>query len=63
MTSQVSLEASEVVGNDWTEACASVSNEAGDQELFMSPSEMEALYRRLKLYYEQGVWSMGTVSE
>lgn len=63
MISRVSLEATGVVGKEWTEALATLSNEAGDQEMYMTPSEMEALYRRLKMYYEQGIWSTGTVHE
>ncbi len=63
----VSLEASEVSGNDWTEAMASIDREGETdpelcaQILLMTPAEMKALYERLNLYYEQGIWSTGTV--
>lgn len=62
MTSRVSLEVTEVVGKEWTEALATLSNEAGDQEMYMTPAEMSALYARLKLYYEQGTWGTSTVT-
>lgn len=29
----------------------------------MTPMEMQTLYARLKLYYEQGVWSFGEVPD
>jgi len=64
VTSHISLEASTVVGNEWTEAEIYVTRTGEpDQELHLTPAEMEALYRRLRLFYEQGIWSMGTVSE
>lgn len=61
--SSLSLEATQVTGHEWTEACASLSNEDGEQELYMTPMEMQTLYARLKLYYEQGVWSFGEVPD
>ena len=61
MSSRVALQATEVTGNEWTEACLTLSNNDGDQEMWMDPMEMQAVYARLKMYYEQGIWSMGAV--
>ena len=64
MSSHLSLEATEVVGNEWTEACVTLTSDDGtEQDLFLNPMEMQTLYARLKLFYEQGVWSMGTVHD
>lgn len=64
MASHLALQTTEVIGSEWTEACATLINGDGEeQELFMTPAEMAALYKRLKLYYEQGIWSMGTVND
>lgn len=62
MPSRVSLEATEVVGKEWTEAIATLSDDEGDQEIYMTPAQMSALYAVLKMYYEQGVWSTNTVT-
>jgi hypothetical protein len=51
------------------EACISVERTElppdpewlASQDLFLSPEEMQALYHRMRLYYEQGIWSTGTV--
>ena len=58
MTSHVSLEPTGIIGNEWTEACATVNGDSGYQELYLTPSEMQSLYRQLKMYYEQGIWSI-----
>lgn len=63
MSASLSLEVSQVIGHEWTQACATLSNDDGEQELYMSPMEMQTLYARLKLYYEQGIWSMGAVHD
>lgn len=66
---RVSLEATELneAGDDWTEAGAFFDRddepdpELREQLIMMTPAEMRALYERLTLYYEQGIWSSGTV--
>jgi len=62
MINHLALQATEVVGKEWTEACVTLTGDDGtEQELFLNPMEMQTLYVRLKLYYEQGIWSMGAV--
>jgi hypothetical protein len=66
MASEVSIEASEFSdgGDGWVEACASIIRddepdpELRNQILLMKPNEMEALYHGLRVYYEQGVWTI-----
>lgn len=31
------------------------------QDLFLSPEEFQALYHRMRAYFEQGTWNVGTV--
>jgi hypothetical protein len=70
MSSILSLECTELnhAEDDWTEAGIFIERgpeesdpEMRDQVLLMTPSEMAALYQRMKLYYEQGIWSTGVV--
>ncbi len=35
--------------------------DATDRNLFLSPEEMQFLYHRMRLYYEDGIWTTGTV--
>jgi hypothetical protein len=66
MASEVSVEVSEFSesGDGWVEACASIirddepDEELRNQILLMKPNEMEALYQNLKVYYEQGMWTI-----
>lgn len=66
---RVSLEATELnaAEDDWTEAGVFIERdnepdpELASQLLMMTPAEMRFLYERMKLYYEQGIWSEGTV--
>lgn len=31
------------------------------QDLFLSPDELQSLYHRMRVYFEQGTWTIGTV--
>lgn len=31
------------------------------QDLYLSPDELQYLYHRMRMYFEQGTWSVGTV--
>lgn len=33
-----------------------------EQVLLLSPDELQALYHRMRMYFEQGAWSVGTVN-
>lgn len=69
--SRVSLEAVELTPDEmsWTEAGAFIDRigeedpELAEQVLLMTPEEMRELYERLKLYYDQGIWSFNTVRD
>jgi hypothetical protein len=72
MASHITLECSEMneAQDGWVEAtvCIQRGDEESDlelryQDLILKPAEMAALYQHLKLYYDQGIWSMGTVPE
>jgi hypothetical protein len=67
--SRISLEPCELNADETevTEIMISIEREdepepdLRDQVLLMTPKEMDALYARMKLYYEQGIWSTGSV--
>lgn len=72
--SRISLEAAEVTevaGSvrlaRWTEAMICVEREDEPeqdmkyQQLLLTAAEMAALYSRMKMYYDQGTWSTGSV--
>jgi hypothetical protein len=67
--SRISLEPSELnaAEDDWTEATLTIEREDEPDEDFryqditMTKAEMAAVYERMKLKYEQGIWCMGTI--
>lgn len=68
--SRVALEASQLNDGetDWVEATATIERpgetdpETAMEFLSMSPSEMRALYERMRTYYRTGCWTTGTVT-
>lgn len=68
MKSRVTLEPSELsedgrVIEAWisVERLGDCDDDATDRDLFLSPEEMQFLYHRMRLYYEDGIWTTGTV--
>lgn len=68
MKSTVWLQATEVDGDEWTEAGITIERDGGDpefmdQDIYLTRAEFAGLYDAMKLYVEQGVWSFRTVGE
>ena len=68
LKSVVSLEASKIGENDVvTEIMIVVERtdepdlELQEQMLLLTPNELKKLFEEMRLHYEQGIWSMGTV--
>lgn len=66
-TSRISLEPSVLnkIEDDWVEATLTIerSDDAklSFQDIIMTKAEMANVYEKMKLKYEQGIWSTGTV--
>lgn len=67
--SRISVEATELDEDeqDWTEAGIFIEREGEpdedlrSQQLLATRAELAAIYARLKMYFEQGIWSIGSV--